>query len=144
MYIIVMVTIGHVTHTHMQPGGGYWSNFFMLTNHGNLVPTRNQILIDAHFELPRGTINHTPNWPISWYCVIWLFVLPGLQVCPLIWLKFLRRNSKNLTMFWKKRCVCVCVCTDMTCACTSLKNASRTHIYTSQTTSSTPLLPNIM
>ena len=56
MYIIVVVTIGHVTHTYMQPGSGYWSNFFVLTNRGNLVPTRNQILIDAHFELPRGII----------------------------------------------------------------------------------------
>lgn len=52
-----MVTTGHVTHTHVhvQAGSGYWSNFFVLTNRGNLVPTRNQILLDAHFELPRGT-----------------------------------------------------------------------------------------
>ena len=49
------------THTHIQASEGFWSNLFLSDPSGEVHITKHQILLDVHFELPKGwfRLSHT-------------------------------------------------------------------------------------
>ena len=48
----ILVTSIHAL--HLQEGEGQWMFLFLQSEAGELIPTKHQLLLDAHFELPRG------------------------------------------------------------------------------------------